>query len=320
LSGSTGEEFVMPGDHTKSEDLIVAPRRSGLQTSGDRRQFLPSAPDDDLYNPTAIETPATVIAFEEPEPRQGTRTIPSEVPVNLVYGGVPFAVMMTTPSDLEDFAVGFSLTEGVIQEPEDIRGIRVESEENGLRLAIELKPNRLHEHLARKRALSGRTGCGVCGIDDLKALPQARTPEGRAPVIALSAIRSALLRLDHEQALNELTHAVHAAAWADLDGTIQCVREDVGRHNALDKLIGAVCRAGIAPDSGFVLVTSRCSFELVEKAAAFGARTLVAISAPTALGVERARLLDITLIGIARRDSVTVFHGVERIVYGSSTL
>jgi FdhD protein len=260
-----------------------------------------------------------MISFEGAEPLQGVRTIPSEVPVNLVYGGISFAVMMTTPSDLEDFAVGFSLTEGVIQEPEDIRGIRVEPEENGLRLAIELKPNRLHEHLARKRALSGRTGCGVCGIDDLKALPQARAPEGRAPVIALSAIRSALLRLDREQALNELTRAVHAAAFADLDGTIRCVREDVGRHNALDKLIGAVCRAGIGPDSGFVLVTSRCSFELVEKAAAFGARTLVAISAPTALGVERARLLDITLIGIARRDSVTVFHGAERISYGSST-
>jgi FdhD protein len=135
----------------------------------------------------------------------------------------------------------------------------------------------------------------------------------------VSAIRSALLRLDREQALNELTRAVHAAAWADLDGTIRCVREDVGRHNALDKLIGAVCRAGTGPDSGFVLVTSRCSFELVEKAAAFGARTLVAISAPTALGVERARLLNITLIGIARRDSVTVFHGAERISYGSST-
>ena len=309
----------MPGDHTKSEDLIVSPRGSGPQTSADGHPFFPSAPYNDLCNPTAIEASATVISFDGPGPLQGSRTIPSEVPVNLVYGGIPFAVMMATPSNLEDFAMGFSLTEGVIQEPEDIRGIRVESAENGLRLAIELKPNRLHEHLARKRALSGRTGCGVCGIDDLKALPQARAPEGRAPVIALSAIRSALLRLDREQALNALTRAVHAAAWADLDGTILCVREDVGRHNALDKLIGAVCRAGIEPNSGFVLVTSRCSFELVEKVAAFGARTLVAISAPTALGVERARLLDITLIGIARRDSVTVFHGVERIVHGSSS-
>ncbi|WP_134499965.1 formate dehydrogenase accessory sulfurtransferase FdhD [Microvirga pakistanensis] len=292
----------MPGDHTKSETLIVAPRSSG-----------PQAPDGELSHSTAVDIPATVISFEGRDPLDIARAIPSEVPVNLVYGGIPFAVMMTTPSDLEDFAVGFSLTEGVIREPEDIRGIRIEPEENGLRLAIELKPNRLHEHLARKRALSGRTGCGLCGIDDLKALPQARAPEGRAPVVAVSAIRSALLRLDREQALNERTRAVHAAAWADLDGTIRCVREDVGRHNALDKLIGAACRAGTEPDSGFILVTSRCSFELVEKAAAFGARTLVAISAPTSLAVERARRLDIALIGIARRDSMTVFHGLDRI-------
>jgi len=309
----------MPDDHTRSEDLAVTPRLKGKQAYGDRRECLPHTPYDELRHPPAIQAPATVISFEGAEAAQGARTIPSEVPVNLVYGGVPFAVMMTTPSDLEDFAVGFSLTEGVIQEPGDIRGILVEPAENGLRLAIELKPNRLHEHLARKRALAGRTGCGVCGIDDLKALPQARTPEGKAPLIALSAIQSALLRLDHEQVLNEVTRAVHGAAWADLDGTIRCVREDVGRHNALDKLIGAVCRAGMGPGSGFVLVTSRCSFEMVEKAAAFGARTLVAISAPTALGVERARLHDITLIGIARRDSLTVFHGVERVVYGSGS-
>jgi FdhD protein len=260
-----------------------------------------------------VEAPVVLLPFEQAEPLHGTRAIPSEVPVNLVYGGIPFAVMMTTPSDLEDFAVGFSLTEGVIQSPTDIRGIRLESEERGLRLAIGLIPNRLHEHLARKRALSGRTGCGLCGIDDLSALPQARHPKGNAPRISPSAIQSALLGLNREQALNELTHAVHAAAWADVDGTIRCVREDVGRHNALDKLIGAIAKAGMRPDSGFVIVTSRCSFELVEKVASFGARTLVAISAPTSLALERARHHDITLVGIARSDSMTVFHGFERI-------
>ncbi|WP_114946099.1 formate dehydrogenase accessory sulfurtransferase FdhD [Microvirga calopogonii] len=268
---------------------------------------------EDPTNPTALEAPITVIPFDGTGVLRGTRAIPSEVPVNLVYGGIPFAVMMTTPSYLDDFALGFSLTEGVIRHSQDIRGIHVEQDERGLRLAIDLVPDRLHEHLARKRALSGRTGCGLCGIDDLKALPQARAPEGRAPVIAISAIHSALLDLDRQQALNELTHAVHAAAWADLDGTIRFVREDVGRHNALDKLIGAACRAGTKPESGFVVVTSRCSFELVEKVAAFGARTLVSISAPTSLALERARHLDITLIGIARRDTMTVFHGIDRI-------
>jgi FdhD protein len=167
--------------------------------------------------------------------------------------------------------------------------------------------------LARRRVLSGRTSCGLCGIDDLAALSQASIPNGTAPSISLAAIRTALVMLDDQQVLNDRTRAVHAAAWADFNGMIRCVREDVGRHNALDKLIGALCRKGISPNDGFVVVTSRCSFELVEKVAAFGARTLIAISAPTALALERARHLDMTLIGIARRDSVTVFHGRERI-------
>ena len=261
----------------------------------------------------AVDTPTTVLTYESSEPVSGTRAIPLEVPINLVYGDIPFAVMMTTPSDLEDFAVGFSLTEGVIHCASDIRGIRVESGEQGLRLAINLIPGRLHEHLARRRTLSGRTGCGLCGVDDLSALPQARMPSGTAPNISLAAIRTALDLLNSEQVLNERTHAIHGAAWADLNGTILCMREDVGRHNALDKLIGALCRADTKPDSGFVVVTSRCSFELVEKVAAYGARTLIAISAPTSLALERAQRLDITLIAIARGDSVTVFHGLERI-------
>jgi FdhD protein len=261
----------------------------------------------------AVDTPATVLRYGTGEPLRRIRSIPSEVPVNLVYGGIPFAVMMASPSDLHDFALGFSLTEGVIQAPDDIRGIRIEAEEKGLRVTVDLTPDRLHDHLARRRVLSGRTGCGLCGIDDLNALPQARLRSGPAPSVSLTAIRAALAALDSEQVLNERTHAVHGAAWADMDGTLLCVREDVGRHNALDKLIGAQCRAGTKPDSGFVIVTSRCSFELVEKVAAFGARTLVAISAPTSLALERARLLDITLVAIARHDSVTVFHGLERI-------
>jgi FdhD protein len=269
--------------------------------------------EDNLQILEAVDTPATVFRFGTGEPVRSTRAIPTEVPVNLVYGGIPFAVMMASPADLDDFAVGFSLTEGVIQTPDDIRRIRIEPEERGLRVAIDLIPDRLHEHLARRRVLSGRTGCGLCGIDDFDALPHAHLLSSPAPSVSLAAIRAALVALDSEQALNERTHAVHGAAWADMDGILLFVREDVGRHNALDKLIGALCRAGTKPDSGFVIVTSRCSFELVEKVAAFGARTLIAISAPTSLALERARHLDITLVAIARHDSVTVFHGLEHI-------
>jgi FdhD protein len=271
----------------------------------------PSKPQ--LLQPDTIEVSTTVVSFTGREALSGTRTVPAEVAVNLVYGGIPFAVMMATPSDLEDFAIGFSLTEGIIKASSDIRGIRVEPEERGLRLSIDLTSERLHEHLARKRALAGRTGCGLCGIGDLDSLPQAQMPPAPAPTIAASAIHRALTRLEREQPLNDLTRCVHAAGWADLGGRLHQVREDVGRHNALDKLIGALCSAGATPDEGFVLVTSRCSFELVEKVAAFGARTLVAISAPTSLAIERARHLDITLVGIARHDTMTVFHGAERI-------
>lgn len=269
--------------------------------------------DEDRVNRVAVEEPIVVLPFDGSDPSVGTRAVPSEVPVNLVYAGIPFAVMMATPSDLEDFAVGFSLTEGVIRNADDIRSLRVEQEEPGLRLAIDLAPDPLHEHLARRRALSGRTGCGLCGIDDLKAFPQSRAPVGEAPRISLAAVKRALTMLEDKQELNTRTHAVHAAAWADLSGNVRLVREDVGRHNALDKLIGALCRHGSPADGGFVIVTSRCSFELVEKVAAFGAWTLIAISAPTSLALECAKRLDITLIGIARRDSVTVFHGLERI-------
>jgi FdhD protein len=270
--------------------------------------------EDHLQILEAVDAPATVLRFGKADPDCSIRAIPSEVPVNFVYGGISFAVMMATPSHLDDFAVGFSLTEGVIQAPGDIRGIRIVPDERGLRVAIDLTPDRLHEHLARRRVLSGRTGCGLCGIDDLDALPQARFRNGQAPRVSLGAIRAALGALDREQVLNERTRAVHGAAWADRNGTLVCVREDVGRHNALDKLIGALCRRGTKHDSGFVIVTSRCSFELVEKVAVFGARTLVAISAPTSLALERARHLDMTLVAIARHDSVTVFHGRERIL------
>lgn len=262
-----------------------------------------------------FEDATTIVAsFDGNELITASRLVPVEVPVNIVYGGIPFAVMMATPSDMEDFAVGFSLTEGVTRGPEDIRNIQVVTQDKGLKLAIDLTPERLHEHLARKRAMSGRTGCGVCGIDDLEALRQVHATDGVPPQISLAAIRRALTSLQSEQSLNNQTHAVHAAAWFDFNGAICYVREDVGRHNALDKLIGALSREGMKPDSGFAVVTSRCSFEMVEKVAAFGARTLIAISAPTSLALERARCLDVTLACIARSDSVTVFHGVERVL------
>ncbi|MFH5924010.1 formate dehydrogenase accessory sulfurtransferase FdhD [Roseomonas xinghualingensis] len=245
--------------------------------------------------------------------RPTQRAVPEEVPVSLVYSSVPFAVMMLTPSDLEDFAYGFSLTEGIVADASGIREVTVEEDPRGLRLAIRLAPSALTAHLARRRSIAGRTGCGLCGIEELDQMPAAVRPEGDAPGIDVAAIRRALAALEESQPLNDETRAVHAAGFARADGKLLAVREDVGRHNALDKLAGALMRAGVKAAEGFVLVTSRCSFELVEKTASIGARTLVAISAPTALALDRARALDMNLVAVARRDTVTVFHGMERV-------
>ncbi len=261
----------------------------------------------------AIDAPMLVVDYVGQQFRPGSRPLAVEAPVNLVYGSVPHAVMMATPGDLEDFAYGFSLTEGIVEDAAEIREVSVEAVEDGLRLLVELAPGRLREHLARKRAISGRTGCGVCGIEDLAAIPRAETRLAPSVTVSVSAIAKALAGLDAEQQLGAVTRAVHAAAWARLDGTIHVVREDVGRHNALDKLIGALMRDGTDPATGFLLITSRCSFEMVEKAARLGAAIVVAISAPTSLAIERATAHGLTLCAIARSDSLTVFTGGERL-------
>jgi FdhD protein len=201
-----------------------------------------------------------------------TRDVAVETPVNLLFGGVPFAVMIATPADLEDFAVGFALTEGIVERPKEIRAIEVERADNGFKLDIALAGERMAAHLARGRVLSGRTGCGLCGIQDLAQLP--------APQKRLAGAKPIVL-----------------------------LREDVGRHNALDKLIGALARSGVSPEDGFIAITSRCSFEMVAKAAAFGASTLVALSAPTSLAIERAQACGLTLIAVARPDHATIFAG-----------
>ncbi len=239
-----------------------------------------------------------------------TRAIAVEAPVQIVIGAAPFAVMMATPLDLEDFACGFALTEQIAETVKDIRGVEVERAEDGWKVKIAVSSERLQAHLARGRAMSGRTGCGLCGIEDFSQMPAPRALHPQAP-IAPAAIRAALEGLETRQPLNQLTRAVHAAAWCGRDGTIVLVREDVGRHNALDKAIGALARAGVAPDGGFFVITSRCSFEMVAKAAIFGAGTLVAVSAPTSLALERAQRFGVRLIAVARRDQALCFDGGE---------
>ena len=279
-----------------------------------------SSADATISVASSVPTPATVLTLKGELVSDGERAVAVEVPVQVGYADVSFAVMMLTPADLEDFAYGFSLTEGMIDKASDIRKVTLGTAPEGLTCRIDLVGEKLHQHLARQRAMTGRTGCGVCGIDDLDALKRATASAAKAPTVQIGAIERALSALDDKQVLNAATRAVHAAAWADASGAILHIREDVGRHNALDKLIGALLRAGVDPLSGFVVITSRCSFEMVEKTVSFGARTLVAISAPTSLAIERARILDLAMIAIARRDTVTIFNGADRVVATAPSL
>ena len=235
------------------------------------------------------------------------RAVAIEAPVQIVIGGSPFAIMMMTPQDFEDFAYGFCLTEGIAERVGDVRGVEVERSADGWRLSIALTGDRLKAHLARKRAISGRTGCGLCGIEDLSQIPSPKPRSAPPGPVDPAAVGAGLADLENRQPLNKLTRAVHAAAWCERDGRIALVREDVGRHNALDKAIGSLWRAEVDPGSGFFIITSRCSFEMVAKAAIFGATTLVAVSAPTSLALERAREFGVTLVAVARGDKALSF-------------
>jgi FdhD protein len=240
------------------------------------------------------------------------RLVPEEAAVELRVAGMPFAVMMLTPADLDDFARGFALTEGLAA-PEEFRRARLEAVPTGLVLHLDLAPVAVGRALARRRALDGRTSCGVCGTGDLAQLARPPRHLSGSP-LKPAAVAHALETLDGAQPLSRATRATHAAAFADPDGRFIAVREDVGRHNALDKLIGALLASGTAPAAGFVIVTSRASYEMVEKVAAFGCQTMVAISAPTALAIDRAAAHGMTLVGVARHDAMTVFSGAERVV------
>ena len=247
-------------------------------------------------------------------PTDVPEAVAEEVPVALAYNGRSFAVMMASPTDLADFAVGFSLTEGVVETPSEILAIAERALPRGRELAVTIVESRALALAARRRALAGRTGCGLCGVDSiaeaLRPIPRLAT----AARIPAAAIDRAVAAFPADQPLNRLTGATHAAAFADRDGTIHLTREDVGRHNALDKLIGAVCAAGLDPASGFVVVSSRCSYEMVHKTAAAGIPLVASVSAPTGLAVDLADKVDVGLVAYARDGRFTVYAGADRII------
>jgi formate dehydrogenase accessory protein FdhD len=226
-----------------------------------------------------------------------------EVPVALVYNGISHAVMMASPADLEDFTRGFSLSEGIIQHAAEIRDVEVVPHEKGIELNIDLASERFHQLKERRRTIAGRTGCGLCGLESLEAVARDLPKVTAQTQVTLAAVDRALGALSPAQVYNAQAHALHAAGFADTDGKLLLVREDVGRHNALDKLIGATIKAKIDPADGFAVITSRCSVEMVQKAAIAGFPILVSVSAPTAMAVRVADEAGITLLALARKDS-----------------
>lgn len=236
-----------------------------------------------------------------------------EVPVALVYNGISHAVMMASPADLADFARGFSLSEGIIEQVSEIRDVEIAAHEKGIELKIDLAPESFWRLKERRRTIAGRTGCGLCGLDSLEAVARDLPKVGGEKKIALRAIQQALGALPAAQVFNQQAHALHAAAYADAEGTLLLVREDVGRHNALDKLIGALGRQKIDPASGFCLITSRCSVEMVQKAVIAGFPILVSVSAPTLMATKVAEAAGLTLLALAREDSALVVTHQQRI-------
>ena len=240
--------------------------------------------------------------------------VAEETPVALTYNGTSFAVMMSTPQDLEDFALGFSLSEGIVSSREAVLDLAVSQHPEGVVVDIKIDSERFAQLQARERNLTGRTGCGLCGVRSLEQAIRHPSALRTDRVIEHGAVQKAVTQLASRQPINAMTGALHAAAWAQLEGSIVCVREDVGRHNALDKLIGALIRQSTDLRAGFVVLTSRASYELVQKAATCGIATLAAVSGPTALAIRLAQEVGLCLIGFSRPGRHTVYAEPQRIV------
>ena len=245
---------------------------------------------------------------------EGPRAIPEETALALTYNGGTYAVMMGTPQNLEDFAVGFSLSEGIVQSTGEIESLEIVDLDDGIELRMWLKQSRADRVRERRRHMTGPTGCGLCGIDSIVEALRPAAIVGTGRPFTPQQIMAAMQSLPSLQKINIETRAVHAAAFWTPEQGIAALREDVGRHNALDKLAGALAREKIAAHEGMVLLTSRVSVEMVQKTAAIGAPLMVAVSTPTALAVRMADAAGITLAAIARADGFEIFTHPGRIV------
>ena len=242
-----------------------------------------------------------------------TDLVAEEMPVALVYHDVPHVVMLATPADLEDYAVGFTLSEGLVERADEIRGVEVVAGEASVDVKITVAWERFAQLLQRRRNLTGRTGCGLCGAESAADAIRECPPVPAGVSVSTAELHAAIAQLAARQPINARTGSVHAAAWVVPGEGIQLVREDVGRHNALDKTIGALVRARADLAGGYMLITSRASYEMVQKCATVGIALLVALSAPTAFAVRLAERCGLTLVAFARADQHVVYAHPERL-------
>ena len=239
--------------------------------------------------------------------------VAEETPIGIEYNGVPHVVMLATPSDLADFALGFSLTEGIISSASDIQDIAVEEYSAGIRVQLTIDEGLFSRLDLKRQNLAGRTGCGLCGTERLAQVFRPMRDVTSSQTLSVKALHAALTDLPQHQTLQQATGATHAAFWLDADGRIVAAREDVGRHNALDKLIGALALKQTDFTQGALLITSRASYEMVQKSIQMGIGILVAISAPTALAVRMAEQFNLTLVGFARNGHHVAYAHPERL-------
>jgi len=258
-----------------------------------------------------------VVRWRDGERSEVDDWLTEEVPVALEFNGISHAVMLATPADLEDFALGFGLAEGIFASAADLYGCELSCSPRGITVHMEVSARSFAGLKQRRRSLAGRTGCGVCGTESLdQVLRPVPLVLGCGPIRA-SAVARAMREMRARQILCEATGAVHAAAWCAVDGGVTLVREDVGRHNALDKLIGAMAAARVDRQAGFIAVTSRASVEMVQKAAVAGVAMLAAISAPTMLAVDSAQAAGMSLVGMARQGNLVVYSHPARVLLGA---
>jgi FdhD protein len=268
--------------------------------------------DQARFVPTYTEY--QVQRWQDGRSSRATDKVAEEVPASLVYNGIPHVVMMVSPADLEDFALGFGLSEGILTRREELYVTDIAPLNEGIEIRMDIDLLRFIPLEEQHRNLAGRTGCGLCGAETIDQAIRHPAAVGKGVEVTHASLQTAFAQLAERQALNAVTGAVHAAAWALPNGNLVAVREDVGRHNAMDKMIGAIAREGRSFGEGFAVITSRASFEMAQKAATVGITLLAAISAPTGLAIRLAEETGLTLVGFARGEQHNVYANPQRLI------